>query len=168
MSDNLGNLWDDAPIEVIPQDEAALITGVLDLRMEPDTETHITSLEPEAFVVASHRTIWKALQTLVESGKVIDSWSMKKALGALKASDQDYQVMDRYFADAQWAIRGGLKDRVKVVAETYKRRLITRSMEALASNTELSVDDLHAQLAEIMDKVSQARSEEHTSELQSH
>ena len=76
-------------------DESAVIVGVLDLRMDPGTAQQITSLDPEAFVNRANQTIWASFQDIVAKGKVIDPWSMRKALNAREASDSDHQKIGR-------------------------------------------------------------------------
>lgn len=139
-------------------EESALITGILDLRMDLETAQHITSLEPDAFSMPSHRTIWASLQALVESGKVIDPWNLGKAMAAKGAKEQDVQLLDRYFNDSRNGMgTNDLVSRVLAVADAFKRRLVVRTMDALVQGHEgLSWAEIEAQLADISGRVSQA------------
>lgn len=140
------------------QNEAALIVGVLDLRMELDTVSHISSLDPEAFLVPSHRTIWAAFQALTSGGRVIDPWAMGKAMRKLGAKDADNQLLDRYFNESSEGLGSAdLKPRVEQVAESFKRRVVAKAMTTLSEAADgLSWHEMEAQLAEVAAKVSQA------------
>lgn len=141
-----------------PRMEADLITGVMDMRAEPDLASTLTSLDPEAFTVPGHRIIWAAFQTITANGGLIDPWSASKTMVSLGANDLDQQLMDRYFNDSRDGLGSlDLRPRVAVVADTYRRRTIAKAMEALSSSAnDLSWDEMASQLAEVVGKVSQA------------
>lgn len=141
-----------------PRMEADLITGVLDMRAEPDLASTLTSLDPEAFTVPGHRVIWAAFQAITTNGGLIDPWSASKTMVGLGANDLDQQLMDRYFNDSRDGLGSlDLRPRVAVVADTYRRRTIAKTMEALSSSAnDLSWDEMASQLAEVVGKVSQA------------
>lgn len=138
--------------------EAALITGVLDLRAELETPAQITALDPEAFLVSGHRTIWAAFQAISAGGGLIDSWTLGKAMRKLGASDSDSQLADRYFADAQHSTGTmDLRPRVAMVTDHYRRRLVSQAMDRLSRGVEGATwAEVEAALAEVSSKVSQA------------
>ena len=139
-------------------DESAVIVGVLDLRMDPGTAQQITSLDPEAFVNRANQTIWASFQDIVAKGKVIDPWSMRKALNAREASDADHQMLDRYFNESRDGLgTNDLQSRVLTLADAYKRRLIYRAMESVTQAEEwLPWSELEARFNDISQKISQA------------
>ena len=141
-----------------PENEAALIVGVLDLRSDSETSAHITSLEPEAFMVPAHQSIWSAFLELSDAGKVIDAWAMGKLMRKAGCPEVDIQTLDRYFNDSRDGLGSGdLKPRVDVVADAYRRRIISQKMEALSRATEGdSWGSLENALGELSSKVSQA------------
>ena len=138
--------------------EQAVITGVLDLRAEMDTASQVTSLEPEAFSVPAHRVIWAAFQQITQVGNLIDSWTLTKTMKALGASDADHQMADRYFNDS----RNGLgtldiRARISKVADTYRRRVIAKTMNTLSEAAEgSSWADLESALGDMVGKVAAA------------
>lgn len=145
-------------MNLTPENEAALIVGVLDLRAEADIASHITSLEPEAFMVPGHRNIWAGFQAITNSGGMIDPWAMGKVLRKLGGKEADLQLMDRYFNDSRDGLGSSdLRPRVATVADGYKRRLIAKAMESLSRAAEAdSWADIEARLGEVVGKVSQA------------
>lgn len=141
-----------------PQNEAAVITGILDIRADLDVSTHLSSLDPEAFTVSGHRVIWAAMQSIAMTGGLIDSWSLAKAMQKLGASDADTQLADRYFGESRngWGSLD-LRPRIEQVAEAFKRRTVARAMEGLSGAMEgLSWPEVEERLAEVSSKVSQA------------
>jgi len=141
-----------------PEAEAALIVGVIDLRAELETPAQITALEPDAFLVPGHRVIWAAFQAITSGGGLIDSWTLGKAMRKLGASDADSQLADRYFADAQHSSGTmDLRPRVALVADHYRRRLVSQSMDRLSRGVEGSTwHEVESSLSEVAAKVSQA------------
>lgn len=145
-------------MNLTPENESALIVGVLDLRAESDTATHITSLDPEAFMVPAHRAIWAGFQAITGNGGVIDSWSMGKVMRKLGAKDADLQMLDRYFNESRDGLgTSDLRPRIATVADGYKRRAIAKGMESLSRAAEAeSWADIESALGDIVGKVSQA------------
>ena len=141
-----------------PEYESALIIGVIDLRAETDTANKITCLDPEAFMVPSHRTIWAGFQQISSTGGVIDSWAMNRVMRKLGANEADIQMLDRYFNDSRDGMGSGdLSPRIALVADAYKRRTIAKSMEALSLAAEASTwDSIESALGELVGKVHQA------------
>jgi len=138
--------------------EAALIIGAIDMRADLDTPAHISSLDPEAFMGRSHQVIWRAFAAITEGGGLIDAWAVGKVMRKLGAMDGDLQAMEGLFSDAANGFGSSdLRPRVAKVADSYKRRLLGKSMTALA---ELAITadlrTVEAEFAEVAGQVAQA------------
>lgn len=143
------------------QDEASLIKGVIDLRMDLGTANHINALEPESFSAKPHQMIWQGIQTITRNGGMIDAWALKKEMVKIGASDEDHQFAGSYFTDASYS--GGstsdLSPRVAAVAEAYKRREISRSCSEMAEYAlTLDIKDVEARFNDLASKVASAGS----------
>lgn len=136
--------------------ERALILGILANRLDLDTANHLTSLEPEAFIVPVHRTAWAGMQAIVEGGGLIDSWSLQAAMRKLGTTDQDLMQVDDLFARSEYSACD-LKPRVAAVSEAYKRRTLARAMAAMSEAAETEdLASIESRFAELAGKVSAA------------
>lgn len=136
--------------------EESLIRGVLDLRTELDTPNHISALDPEAFLDRSHRIIWASLQAITAGGGLIDSWVVEKTMAKLGGSEVDRQICERYF-EQSGSGSADLRPRIAVVVESYKRRLLAKSMANLSERAMTEdLQTVEAEFAEISAKVAQA------------
>lgn len=141
-----------------PQNEASLIIGILENRADLQISSHLTALDPEAFVSPSHRRIWAGMQVITLSGGLIDSWTLSKTLKKLGGSEADSQLVTRYFEEIQYSFGSlNLPARIAQVAEDYKRRTVARMADALSCGMDgLSWPDVEFALGEVSAKVSQA------------
>ena len=105
----------------------------------------------------SHQVIWRAFAAITEGGGLIDAWAVGKVMRKLGAMDGDLQAMEGLFSDAANGFGSSdLRPRVAKVADSYKRRLLGKSMTALA---ELAITadlrTVEAEFAEVAGQVAQ-------------
>lgn len=148
----------DQAYQVAIEAESALIRGVIDMRGDLDTASHVSSLESECFMVRAHQVIWKAFQAITIGGGLIDAWVVERSMRKLGAMDADVQVAEAIFADSSNGFSASdLKPRISKVADSYKRRVISSGMETLSrmAITE-ELGGVEAAISELASKVSQA------------
>lgn len=138
--------------------EASLLAGVINLRTDLDTPAHLSALEPESFIARAHQCIWQAWQAIVQGGGMIDAWATGKAMRKIGALDADTQAMETLFADAPNVFyTADLRPMVEKVAESYKRRMLARSLASLADRAmSMDLPALDVEFSEVAGKVAQA------------
>ncbi len=144
--------------QIAIESEASLILGVLDRRTDPETQTILSSLDPESFLQVEHRSIWAAFQAIAEGGGIIDAWVLSRTLGKLKAPKSAQELANRYFLDLETQFQtGDLKARVDAVAEAYKRRTLANAMARLAERAfSDDLKTLEVDFQEVAGKMAQA------------
>jgi replicative DNA helicase len=138
--------------------EASLLSGVINLRADLDTPTHLTALEPEAFMSRSHGLMWKAFQLIAKGGNVIDAWSAAKTMRKLGAVDADIQAMEGVFDFAGSSFSAAdLRPRIAKIAQFYKRRVLSAAMTTMAEQVLTgNLHELESDFAELGAKIAQA------------
>jgi replicative DNA helicase len=138
--------------------ESSLLMGVINLRADIDTPSHLTSLSPEMFVGRGHGLIWQAFQAIAGNGGIIDAWSTGKAMRKMGGDTPDLHALERVFAEAGNRFDAAdLRPRIAKVADAYKRNVLARAMEGLSKRAMVApLADVESEMAELMGKVSQA------------
>ena len=145
--------------ELGAEEEKDLITGVIDLRATClDLSSYISALSPECFMGRTNQLIWHGFQTISKKGQFIDSCIMAKVMSESGASAAEVDYMKQLFYLDRYNYGSlDLTARIDRVANQFKRRTISRSMEILAKRA--MTDDLvelEAEFFEVAEKVSNA------------
>jgi replicative DNA helicase len=141
------------------EDERDLIIGVIDVRAtDTDISGHVMSLDPEYFMGRTYRLIWTGFQDIIKNGGFIDSCVVGKSMLSHGASDWEVSAMKELFSigrDNYGPL--DLAPRVQRVANLFKRRLLSRSMEILAKKAITDdISEVEAEFTLVAEKMSNA------------